>query len=378
VNSNCANLEQDSTCDSLKEMQKDVLVIGGGAIGLGIALELALRGQSVGVLNRSFAEAALHAAAGMLAPQAEGILPGTMLDLCLQSRALYPDWVSKLETLTDQDCGYWPCGILEPVYASEPDRCPPFVPPYAVHSQWCDRTALDARQSGLSEAVVGAWWHPDDGQINNQQMAGVLRQAALKVGVELQEGVAVEQFHRQHDRIIGVQTTQGTFHAQHYVLATGAWSKELLPIPVTPRKGQLLAISPSEPHQLLQHVLYGSDVYIVPRKDGQLVIGATSEEVGFTSNNTAGGIQSLLNEAIRLYPTLAKGRFERCWWGFRPATPDELPILGASPYENLSLATGHFRNGILLIPATAMAIADQVLSQKNDPILAAFRWNRFE
>jgi glycine/D-amino acid oxidase-like deaminating enzyme len=225
---------------------------------------------------------------------------------------------------------------------------------------------------------VGAWWHPDDGQINNQQMAGVLRQAALKVGVELQEGVAVEQFHRQHDRIIGVQTTQGTFHAQHYVLATGAWSKELLPIPVTPRKGQLLAISPSEPHQLLQHVLYGSDVYIVPRKDGQLVIGATSEEVGFTSNNTAGGIQSLLNEAIRLYPTLAKGRFERCWWGFRPATPDELPILGASPYENLSLATGHCRNGILLIPATAMAIADQVLSQKNDPILAAFRWNRFE
>lgn len=353
-------------------MQKDVLVIGGGAIGLAIALELALRGGTVGVLSRSFAEAALHAAAGMLAPQAEAIAPGPMLDLCLQSRALYPDWINKLEGLTGMDCGYWPCGILVPQIT--PSAA---APPYIVHSQWCDRPTLDALQPGLAKSVIGSWWHPDDGQVNNQRMAEVLRQAALQVGVELQEGVTVEQLYPQGERIIGLQTSQGQMQAQHYILATGAWSEALLPIPVKPRKGQMLAIRTTEAQQPLRHVLYGEDVYIIPRKDGRIVIGATSEDVGFMPHNTPAGVQSLLKAAINLYPPLADWQLEQCWWGFRPATPDELPILGESPYQNLSLATGHYRNGILLVPATAQVLADAIVQQNSDAINSAFRWDRF-
>jgi glycine oxidase ThiO len=350
---------------------KDVLVIGGGAIGLTIAFELALRGRTVGVLSRSFAEAALHAAAGMLAPQAEAIAPGPMLDLCLQSRALYPDWVNKLESLTGMDCGYWPCGILVPQMEQGA------APPYTVNSHWCDRARVDALQPGLGESVVGAWWHPEDGQVNNQRLAEVLRRAVLQVGVELQEDVTVEAFHHQGDRITGLQTSQGEIQAQHYVLATGAWSDALLPIPIKPRKGQMLAIRIAEAQQPLEHVLFGQDVYIVPRKEGRIVVGATSEDVGFLPHNTPAGVQSLLAAAIRLYPPLAHWPLEQCWWGFRPMTPDELPILGESPYQNLSLATGHHRNGILLAPVTAQVIADAIVHQNSDHINAAFRWDRF-
>jgi thiazole synthase len=357
--------------DSRKPMQKDVLVIGGGAIGLAIAFELALRGITVGVLSRSFSEAALHAAAGMLAPQAEAIAPSPMLDLCLQSRALYPDWVNKLEGLTGMDCGYWPCGILVPQTEHST------APPYTVNSHWCDRARIDELQSGLGESVIGAWWHPDDGQVNNKRMAEVLHRAALQVGVNLREGVAVEAFHRQGARIAGLQTSQGIIQAQHYVLATGAWSNALLPIPVQPRKGQMLAIRTTEIQQPLRHVLFGEDVYIVPRKDGQIVIGATSEDVGFMPHNTPAGVQTLLKAAINLYPPLADWQLEQYWWGFRPTTPDELPILGASPYQNLSLATGHHRNGILLTPVTAQTVTDAIVQQNSDHINAAFRWDRF-
>jgi glycine oxidase ThiO len=353
-------------------MQKDVLVIGGGAIGLAIAFELALRGMTVGVLSRAFSEAALHAAAGMLAPQAEAIEPGPMLDLCLQSRTLYPDWVNKLEGSTGMDCGYWPCGILVPH-----TECNTPPPPYIVNSQWCDRATLDALQPGLGERVIGAWWHPEDGQVNNQRMAEVLRRAVLQVGVELQEGVTVEAFHHQGDSITGLQTSQGEIRAKHYVLATGAWSDALLPIPIKPRKGQMLAIRAAGAQQPLEHVLFSQDVYIVPRKEGRIVVGATSEDVGFLSHNTPAGVQSLLAAAIRLYPPLAHWPLEQCWWGFRPITPDELPILGESPYQNLSLATGHHRNGILLAPVTAQVIADTVVQQNSAQINAAFRWDRF-
>jgi glycine oxidase ThiO len=352
-------------------MQKDVLVIGGGAIGLAIALELALRGVRVRVLSRSFAEAALHAAAGMLAPQAEAIEPGPLLDLCLQSRALYPDWINKLEGLTGMDCGYWPCGILVPQTQHHS------TPPYPVNSQWCDRAALEDLQPGLGESITEGWWHPDDGQVDNQQMAKALRQAVLQVGVEIQEGITVEGFHQQGDRITGVQTNQGALHADHYILATGAWSEALLPISVRPRKGQMLSIRTTETQQPLRHVLFGEKVYIVPRQDGRIVIGATSEDVGFLPHNTPAGVQSLLTAATHLYPPLSHWTLEQCWWGFRPTTPDELPILGASPYPNLLLATGHYRNGILLTPGTAMMIADAIVQQTLDHISTAFRWDRF-
>ncbi|MGR3275612.1 glycine oxidase ThiO [Acaryochloris marina NIES-2412] len=346
----------------------DVLIIGGGAMGLATAIELTRQGAKVTVLSRNFQEAALHAAAGMLAPQAEGLEPGPMLDLCLRSRDLYADWTHQLTELTGLEAGYWPCGILAPAFADSPPR-------YTGDVEWCDRTTIHQHQPDLSPEIVGGWWFPQDAQVNNQQLAQVLLQAARQLGVTLEEGVGVTGVETQDNRVHQVQTTVGPWQAQTYILATGSWSQDLLPIPVTPRKGQLFAVQTHG--QPLTKVLFGPGTYIVPRQNGRIVVGATSEDVGFAAYNTPGGIQSLLAKAIRLYPPLADHPLEGCWWGFRPATPDESPILGHSPYDNLILATGHYRNGILLTPVTARLISDLIVTGQADPCLADFSWQRF-
>jgi glycine oxidase ThiO len=349
------------------QTRSDVLIIGGGAIGLATALELGLRGVSVTVLSRNFQEAALHAAAGMLAPQAEGILPGPMLDLCLRSRALYPEWASKLESLSGINPEYWPCGIIAPQYGV-----------VEKGKDWCDRPALTALQPDLSPEITGGWWFPEDGQVNNQTMAQALWVAVQQLGVTLCEGVTVERIAHDGDRVTGVHTAYELYQADCYLLATGAWIGGLLSIPVVPRKGQMLSLRSNTEQQPLQHVLFGSEVYIVPRQNGRVVIGATSEDVGFAPHNTSKGIQQLLKKSGRLYPPLQDWILDQCWWGFRPMTPDELPILGTSPYKNLVLATGHHRNGILLTPITALLIAELICDRKIDPLLEVFEYSRFE
>lgn len=353
---------------------REILIIGGGVIGLAIALELKLRGAEVTVVSRNGQQAATLAAAGMLAPFAEAIPPSPMLDLCLRSRSLYPQWCYKLEQLTGMPTGYLPCGILSPVYS-----IPANLSDQNNTAAWLDKKSIDLYQSSLGSEVVGGWWYPEDGQVDNRALAQVLRLAAQELGVEIQEGVEVEAIEQQNSQIRGVKTSIGELQANHYVLATGAWSAQLLPIPVQPKKGQMLSvIAPADNRQpLLQRVLYGSDVYIVPRRDGRVLIGATVEDVGWTPGNTPAGIQKLLTQAMRLYPPLQDWSIGECWWGFRPATPDELPILGASPCQNLSLAIGHYRNGILLAPITAQLIADRLESEKSDPLLAHFRYDRF-
>ncbi|HEY9611851.1 glycine oxidase ThiO, partial [Allocoleopsis sp.] len=350
----------------------DILIIGGGVIGLAIAVELKLRGATVTVVTRDFKQGSTLAAAGMLAPFAEGIPQSPMLDLCLRSRSLYPEWIRKLEQLTGVTTGYWPSGILAPVYEQPTDF-------QGKASQWLDRDAIHLYQPGLGADVVGGWWYPEDGQVDNRELAQALRLAAQELGVNLREGIDVEAIEQQNCRVREVRTSAGEFQADHYVLATGSWSSQLLPLPIRPKKGQMLSVQvPQDQRQSLplQRVLYGSDTYIVPRRDGRILIGATVEDVGFAPYNTPKGIQTLLAQAIRLYPELQDWPIQECWWGFRPTTPDELPILGASDCENLTLATGHYRNGILLAPATAVLMADLISEQKSDPLLEHFQCNR--
>ncbi len=348
---------------------REIIVIGGGAIGLATAIELRLLGAKVTILSKDFKAAAGHAAAGMLAPQAEQIPTGSMLDLCLASRELYPSWVQKIESISGINAGYWQCGILAPRYTQTEQN-----------SAWLAAPTVHAQQAGLSESIVGGYWYPADGQVDNRALIRSLFSASQSLGIEFVDGVAVETIHHRQNRITQLETSQGSMSAQHYILATGAWSQQLLPIEVVPRKGQMLSVLvPPEQrdHLPLQQVLFGEEIYIVPRRDGKIIIGATSEDVGFAPQNTPQGVQQLLTAATRLFPLLQDFPIHETWWGFRPATPDELPILGASAYDNLTLATGHYRNGILLTPITAKLIADLVWHQKADGLLSDLSWERF-
>jgi len=368
-------------------MSSDILIIGGGVIGLATAIELKLRGAKVTAISRNKKAAAATAAAGMLAPSAERIADKAMLQLCNRSLYLYPDWTRKLEEITGLDTGYWACGILTPAYEGQGDKetrrqgdefenSSPSSPSSAI---WLDKKTIHQYQPGLSKEVIGGWWYPEDGQVDNKALFQTLLNAAENLGVEIQEGIAVKGIIQQQGEVTGLQTDAGTLRASKYVLATGAWSNELFPLPVRPVKGQMLSVKvPAFNSELsLNRVLYGSNIYIVPRRDGRIIIGATCEEVGFTPGNTPVSIQSLLQAAIRLYPQLQNYPIEEFWWGFRPTTPDELPILGNSWYKNLIFATGHHRNGILLSPITAKLVADIVLEEKSDSLLASFHYSRF-
>ena len=345
----------------------EVLILGGGVMGLAIALELRSRGAKVAVVCRDFEESASLAAAGMLAPQAEGLPAGAMRDLCIRSRDLYPTWIPKIEALSGQDAGYWQSGILAPSYG---------------FSTTYDRTQVLEIQPNLGHEVQSGHWFPDDAQVDNRKLARSLQAAAIAVGVNFLSGVTATAIGRSGDRVTAIDTTAGPMQAEHYILATGAWSQALLPIPVTPRKGQMLSVRVPTPLESaeelpLNTVLFGEDVYMVPRRDGRIVIGATVEDVGFTPGNTPEGMIHLLQAATRLFPSIATCTLEDFWSGYRPATPDEWPILGESPYQNLTYATGHYRNGILLTPITGTLIADWVWNQTCDPLLKSFHWSRF-
>jgi thiazole synthase len=369
-------------------MNNDVLIIGGGVIGLAIAMELKLRGAKVTVLYRDFDRAATRAAAGMLAPDAEKITNTAMQQLCWRSRSMYASWVEKIEQITGLDTGYWPCGILAPLLETEkqknqnssPASHPSLDRSFFPAAHWLDKEIIHQHQPGLGKEVIGGWWYPEDAQVDNRALARALQNAVKSLGVELKEGITVTGLQQQQGQIAGIQTSAGVWRAAHYVLAAGAWTNQLFPLPVHPKKGQILSVRVPEflAELPLTRILYGNDIYLVPRRDRRIIIGATVEDVGFTPYNTPAGIQNLLQQAIRLYPQIQDYPLEEIWWGFRPATPDELPILGTSPCQNFTFATGHYRNGILLAPITAALIADLIWEQKSDPILAYFHYSRFQ
>ncbi|MFN5861168.1 MAG: FAD-dependent oxidoreductase, partial [Pseudanabaena sp.] len=236
--------------------------------------------------------------------------------------------------------------------------------------QYISREESHKRQSGLGEVVLGSLWLPEDGQVNNRKLTQALLTAARSLSIKILEGVNVYQIvrdhQRDHQRVTHLDTSVGKLQSDRYVLATGAWTRSLLPLPVKPIKGQMLSVFDRD--RQLQRVIYAPSCYIVPRQDGTIVIGATVEDKGFEQGITAVGITQLLNRAISVYPAIANMPITETWWGFRPYAPDEIPILGASDYENLVLATGHYRNGILFAPITAKLISDFIIDGITNPI----------
>ena len=343
----------------------DVLVIGGGIIGLATAIALSQKGVNVTVVERdTCGHGATWAAAGMLAPEAER-LEGSLLEFGIRSRAMYPQWIANLMRLSGQDCGYWCCGIVAPFLSSsmESDRLI-----LSQHPKCITLVEANKRQAGLGESVLGALWLPDDGQVNNRKLAQALLAAARSLSITILEGTTVYQIVRDRDRVLHLDTSAGKLQGDRYILATGAWTQSLMPLPIKPIKGQMLSVGDRD--RKLQHIIYAPNCYIVPRQDGTIVIGATVEDNGFIQGNTAAGIAHLLNNAISVYPAIADMEITETWWGFRPYAPNEIPLLGASDYENLVLATGHYRNGILFAPITAKLLTDFIVDGIVDPIIS--------
>jgi len=347
----------------------DVIVIGAGVIGLAIAIELKLKGISVTILRKKELNIASLAAAGMLAPHAEKIPSASLFNLCKNSLELYPQWVAKLKDITSKDVGYLPSGIIAPTFEHPTTSS-------AGGMIWWDRQQLELVEPGLTKDIVGAWWYPQDGQVDNRLLMAALNQAAVELGIEILDNTAVLSIEKKQAKVQQLITSTGPMQAQSYILAAGAYARELIDLPVKPIKGQMLAVQMPQDN-FLAKVIFGDGIYLVPRSDGRLIIGATVEEVGLANYNTPSAINVLLERAIAIYPCLKDYPIQELWWGFRPGTPDEGPILGRLDAENLLLALGHYRNGILLAPVTAKVICDLLLDDKKDPLLEEFSPHRF-
>jgi glycine oxidase len=359
-----------------------ITVLGGGLMGLAMAHQLARRGEAVRVLSRRRSEAAGFVAAGMLAPHAEG-LTGDLLALGQASLQLIPSWVAQIEADSGLSCGLRPCGIVVP-FATSAERD---AYPTAAFGQRLDRRGLEQEIPGIGESWQAGLLFEQDGQIDNRRrLMRALERACVELGVTFQEGSQVlELVCDPVGALKGVRlrSAEGEEHhlpAERAVLACGAWSAQLLPqLPIAPVKGQMLSLQ--GPRQALGRVIFGPSTYLVPRQDGLLVVGATSEpEAGFSEGLTPAGQRQLQEGLASLLPEASAWPPMERWWGFRPHTPDEAPLLGESPIPGLWLAAGHHRNGVLLAAITAELVAGAIHGDLETPEknqLNDFNWRRF-
>jgi glycine oxidase len=366
----------------------DVIVVGGGVIGLGIAWRSARAGLSVTVFDPSPGRGASWAAAGMLAPVTEvhyGEEP--LLALNLASNELWPGFAAELEDVTGLATGYRRCGSLmvarDTDDLAELERLLAYQHDVGLEAERLTSRECRRREPRLSSRIRGGILVPGDHQVDNRALVTALLAACDRAGVKVRRervtGIDVEG-----NRVTGARAGAEAVHADQVVLAGGAWSGAIgglppgaLP-PVRPVKGQLLHLrGPAEP-PLAGGNIRGLDVYLVPRADGRLVAGATVEERGHDTTVTAGAVADLLRDAIELVPDVAELELTETVAGLRPGSPDNAPLLGPAGPEGLVVASGHYRNGVLLTPVTAAGITELLTGGKVPDLLAPFDAGRFD
>ncbi len=364
----------------------DVLVIGGGIIGCSIAWRLAQAGMKVTVLDRAEPGGeASSAAGGMLAPLGEMLEPRTFSELCVASRNLYPRFAAEIEESSGHHAGYRSDGSLMVALDEKIERELGEI----QRVQTAQGYSLDpltpgeiqGRGADLSPHVRGGLFIPEDHWVDNERLMRALLIACQRAGVRLEAGCAVHKFNLTGDRIDSVVEENDTrYTAKTYVLAAGCWSGKIaeglgIKVPVAPCCGQMMEF---EVERELPFVVRSGMHYLVPRPGRRLLVGATSEHTGFEKTVTANGLLSLMEGAVRIAPMVGKALFLRAWAGLRPDTVDHLPILGYGEIENLTFATGHFRNGILLAPVTAEIIADLIVKGFTSRPIEVYRPTRFK
>jgi glycine oxidase len=366
--------------------RRDVAIVGAGIIGCSIAFELAKAGMQVCVLERGgIGEESSAAAAGMLSGQHGVTNLGTRYQLHVEARELHGQLADDLHERTGIDVGFCRWGLLEllftPGEVRAADRC------YAVQTQAglrverLNREETLALEPALAPDLQGSIRYADEAHVHNGRLTIALAEAARCSGAELRCGVPVLALIRERERVVGVQTPSETVYAGAVIIANGAWSSDLirplgLMLPVKPMRGQMLAVR-TVPRAVSQ-VIYGRHMYLVPRPDGETLVGATVEDVGFRKEVTLEGLEELIQAGRQIAPGMMDQPVIRTWAGLRPGSPDGLPLVG--PLEGLPgliLAVGHHRNGILLGPMTGVLVKQWLVDHVQSPHLDLLRPARF-
>jgi glycine oxidase len=366
----------------------DVAIIGGGVIGLAIARALAQRGlRDVLIVERSSLGAeASSAAAGMLAPQAEADSADEFFQLCCQSRDLYPAFAQSLHEETGIDIELETSGTLYLAFTEEDER------ELEQRYEWQSRSGLEVEklsremarllEPAISADVRAALRFPLDTQVENRRLISALATANEALGVNVVTGVSVDSLNLKRNRINGIETSRGFVACGKVVIAGGAWSSqvinEALPNPhIEPIRGQMVSFEATP--QIARHVIYSARGYVVPRRDGRLLAGSTTEHAGFDKRVTAAGVQSIVASALEIAPAIAALPLASTWAGLRPRAADGLPVLGpCAEIAGVFYATGHYRNGILLTPITAELLASAIIEEEDSPPLQIFSPDRFQ
>ena len=367
----------------------DVVIIGGGVIGLTIARELARRGvRDVTLIERGGLGAeASSAAAGMLAPQAEAYCADEFFSLTCRSRDMYPRFASDLQDETGIDIELDTNGTLYLAF-TEHD-----IHELQSRYEWQTNAGLQVQllteaeartlEAGISDRVQMALKFPLDTQVENRRLVAALSSANQKLGVRLLTGTTVTSINIKRGKTFGVETSRGPIETENVVIAGGAWvsmlnasDKALPDIGIEPVRGQMLSFEANP--QLARHVIYSPRGYIVPRRDGRLLAGSTTEYAGFDRRVTAGGVQTITVAALEICPGISHLPLTTSWAGLRPRAADGLPVLGpCAEIEGVFYATGHYRNGILLAPLTGELLAASIMESYLDPALELFSPDRF-
>lgn len=349
----------------------DAIIVGGGIIGLSLSIALRKRGMKVLVVERGEpGREASHAAAGMLA-DCGWETPRALQSLATASALMYPEFVLELEDESAMRVDYRSDGTI-------------LFPEEAHAGQWNEFADANPLPQPLSqtEPALAATGRPavylKESSVDPRALVAAALQAARHRGVDTSAGDNVTAVNIANGKVEGVTTVKTAFHAPVVVNCAGAWAGQLPPhqFPTRPVKGQILALA-SRSRGLLRHVVRAPEAYLVPRSDGRILVGATVEEAGFDKRTDADTLHRLQQGAISLLPELANARILEAWAGLRPGTPDGLPILGATDTPGYFVATGHFRDGILLTPVTAHVMAQLVSGEPPPFDLTAFSFARF-
>jgi glycine oxidase len=376
---------------STSEISKtaDVAIIGGGVIGLAVARALALRGvRDVLLIERGTLGAeSSWAAAGMLAPQAEANRAHEFFHLTCESRDMYPAFAARLLDETGIDIELETTGTLYLAFTQHDGE------ELERRYKWQQEAGLPVEKLSTAEATVlepsicgevrACLRFPLDTQVENRRLLNALVAANERLGVRMETGTAVVSLKSERGRVTGVETSRGHVSANSVVIAGGAWSSLLrasdiaLPdLRIKPVRGQMLCFEAAP--QIARHVIYSPRGYIVPRRDGRLLAGSTTEHAGFEKQVTAAGVQSILSAALEISPRIASLPLTDSWAGLRPRAADTLPVLGpCAEIAGVFYATGHYRNGILLAPITGELIAGAIVNKIFPAKLKIFSPDRF-